>query len=389
MPIKVKKTWDDQRLKRERLEHVQQEMKRQGVGSLYVTDNATLRYLLGVKVPSARAFVPAQGEVLAFIRPRDMGYVRPHHANMQQPLYDSASAWGPEGAADSSADRLAHAIGDLMVEHGVGGEPLGLDNLDVPAILAFRDAGLNLTYAQPIIEHARAVKTNDEVAIYRSIGEQYTHSILAFRDALRPGISENELAAIVVSAWYEAGGEEVAQLNVCAGENMNPWRRWPTQRVVRDREFVGVDLHGYGVHGLRGDASRTFFVGSHPSRGQIDLYRRAYGYLWATADLFRAGRSYAEVLGQVPYVPEEYHAQLYNYHVAHAIGMSHSGYPEVNKRKGPVDDTLKENQLLSIECYFGEEGSPLAVKLEEQIVVRAGPPEVLGQMPFDENLLSL
>lgn len=389
MPIEVQQTWDNQRLKSERIARVQAEMKRQGVGALFLTDSATLRYLLAIKIPSARAFVPPEGEVLAFVRPRDQGYVRLQHPNLTEPLYDSSSHWGPEAGANRGPERLASGLVDLMAQHGVAGERLGVDNLDVPAVVALRDAELELTFAMKVIEFARAVKTQDEVAIYRSIGEQYTHSVTAFRDALRPGITENELAAIVVSAWYEAGGEEVAQLNVCAGENMNPWRRWPTQRAVQNEEFVGIDLHGYGVHGLRGDASRTFYVGDHPSGEQADLYRRAYDYLRATSDCFQAGRSYADAMARVPKVPEKYEAQLYNYHIAHAIGMSHSGYPEVNKRAGPVDDTLRENQVLSIECYFGEEGSALAVKLEEQVVVRDGPPEVIGpDTPFDERFIS-
>ena len=66
--------------------------------------------------------------------------------------------------------------------------------------------------------------------------------------------------------------------------------------------------------------------------------------------------------------------------------MSHSGFPEVYKRRPPIDGTLAEGQVLSIECYFGEEGGPLAVKLEEDIIVRDGVPEVVGpDIPFDER----
>jgi Xaa-Pro aminopeptidase len=389
MPVEIAQTWDDRRLKRDRLARVQAEMRKRGVGALYVSDNPTIRYLLAVKVPSARAFVPAEGDVVAFIRPRDAGYVRMVHPLIQDPLYDSSSNWGPEGGAgEGSPDRLAYGLIDLMTEHGVAGSPLGVDSLDVPALGALQRAGINMTYAQPIIEYARAIKTDDEVAIYRAMGHQYAHAVGAFRQAIRPGISENELAGVVVSSWYEAGGEEVAQLNVCAGENMNPWRRWPTQRTVRDGEFVGVDLHGYGFHGLRGDGSRTFFMGDSPSPDQRDLYRRAHDYLLGSMDAFQAGRSYADAMGRVPTVPEKYREQLYNYHIAHAIGMSHSGYPEVNARKPPLDDNLVANQVLSIECYFGEIGNPLAVKLEEQIVVRDGPPEVIGpEIPFDERFI--
>ena len=75
--------------------------------------------------------------------------------------------------------------------------------------------------------------------------------------------------------------------------------------------------------------------------------------------------------------------------MAHAIGMSHSGYPEVEMRKPPIDDTLKENQVLAIESYFGEVGGTMAVKLEHDIVMRDGALEVLGpDMPFDERFVT-
>ncbi|HEY3117608.1 MAG TPA: M24 family metallopeptidase [Chloroflexota bacterium] len=388
MPMEITQTWDDDRLRQERVALVQQQMREQGVGALYIGDGTTVRYLLNIKVPSVQAFVPPSGDVLAFVRPRDAGYVKLQYSNIVEPPYDSAMAWGPEGGADAGANKLAAFIEDLMAQNGVAGEALGVDTLSFPALAAFNAAEIKLTYGQPCIEMARAVKTQDEIAIYRTIGDQYTHTVRAFREALRPGISENELAGLVVSAWYEAGGEEMAQLNVCAGENMNPWRRWPTQRAVRDEEFVGLDLHGFGPGGLRGDASRTFYVGEYPTTEQRDLYKRAHDYLLGTIDAFHGGRTYADALARVPKIASKYEAQMYNYHVAHAIGMSHSGYPEVNNRKAPLSDTLKPNQVLSVECFFAEEGATQAVKLEEMIVVRDGAPEILTlDVPFDERFI--
>ena len=389
MTLDLEQTWDDERLRRERLALVQAQMRRLGVGAMYIGENASVRYLLNLKIPSASAFVPVEGKVIAFMRPRDEGYVKLHYANVRPPLYDPASAWGPGTAEEGGTDLLVRSLTALMEEHGVAGERLGVEKLDLPAFQALSGAGMQLTYAQPAIEYARAIKTQDEVEIYRRMGEMYEHTVRAFRDALRPGITENELAAVVVAAWYEAGGEDIAQLNVCAGENMNPWRRWPTQRAVREGEFVGLDLHGFGASGLRGDASRTFFVGDHPSDAQRDLYVTAYEHLKATTDAFRAGRTYAEAVELVPPVPAKYETQLFNLQVAHAIGMSHSGYPEVEMRKPPIEDTLKENQVLAIESYFGEVGGEMAVKLEDFIVVRDGAPEVLGpDMPFDERFVT-
>jgi Xaa-Pro aminopeptidase len=387
MPVEVKQTWDDQRLKRERLASLQTQMKQLGIGAMYLHDGVNVRYVLNVPVPGGAVFVPAEGDAIAIIRPRDVGYVKLKHPTVIEGKYTPADTWAKESTG--RVNQFTQMISDLMAQHGVAGEPLAVDPLDVSAYTTLNAAGIRLANALQAIERARSVKTQDEVEIYRRIGDQYAYTVKAFRDALRPGVTESELAALVVTAWGEAGGEDIAQLNVCAGENMNPWRRWPTQRPLQEGEFVGIDLHGRGFNGLRGDASRTFFVGDNPTPEERDLYRRAYDYLFATIDTMRGGRSFAEVLSLVPRVPEQYRSHLYNYNIAHGVGLQYSGYPQVDMTRQPLDDTLKPNQVLSIESYFGEVGSPLAVKLEENIVVREGAPELLApNMPFDERFIA-
>lgn len=381
----VKKTWDDQRLKSDRLVLIQKQMKKRGIGAVYLSDHVNMRYALNLKIPGAELFVPAEGEPLGFVRSRDMGFVKQHHQNVQLPIYTRRAI--RDGTRPEEIERFAQGIIELMKRHGVAGQVLGLDTLGVAAVLALTKAGISLTDARPVFEHAGSVKTPDEIAIYRSISEQYAHTINAFRNAIRPGISENELAAVVVSAWYEAGGEDIAQLNVCAGENMNPWRRWPSQRTLKSGELVGIDLHGRGLNGLRGDVSRTFLVGNRPTVEQRDLYKRAYDYLVGAVDCFQAGRSFADVIRSVPEVPEKYRARFYTLNLAHGVGMGSSGYPQIDKHKSPPDDTLKPNQVLALECFFGEEGNPLAVKLEEMILVCEGKPQVLtSTAPFEERL---
>lgn len=387
MPIEVDGSWDNQRLKRDRLVRLQGEMRARGVGALYLYDGINVRYVLNTYVPGGAAFVPAEGEAIGLIRPRDIGYVKLQHPNVMQTFYTSAETWGRPDA-EERLNEFAHGVKDLMIEHGAGDAPLAIDQLDVAGYHALEGVGIKLATVAPIIEMARSVKTDDEVEIYRGIGEQYTHAIRAFRDAIRPGISEIELSAVVTNAWQEAGGEDIAQLNVCSGPRMNPWRRWPTERKLQEGEFVGIDLHGRGICGLRGDASRTFFVGDQPTQEQRDLYRRAYDYMMETADQVRAGLSLREYRERVPQVPEQFRVQLENYNIIHGVGLQYSGYPQVERRKDPPDDILRPNQVLSVESFFAEEGSPLAVKLEENIVVQDGPPLFLGpNIPFDERFI--
>ncbi len=384
----INKTWDDQRLKSDRLIRAQAQMKQRGIGAMYLSDNTVAgRYLLNQKVPGGELFIPVEGEVLAFIRGRDVGYVKEHHANVHEPFYRRDAA--RDGTNPDEVKHFGKAISDLLKKHGLAGEVLAVDRLSSSLILSLHDAGIRLTNAEPVIEHAGAVKTPDEMAIYRVTGEQYFHTMSVFRDAIRPGISENELAAKVVTAWYEVGGEDIAQLNVCSGENMNPWRRWPTQRQLKEGEFVGIDLHGRGYNGLRGDGSRTYFVGDQPSGEQKGLYKLAYDYLLGAIDVFQCGRSFAEVLEKAPKVPEKYRAQLYNYNIGHGMGLGSSGYPHITKKKAQADAFLEPNQLIAVECYIGAAGSTQAVKLEEIIVICEGKPELLRPgIPYDERMLN-
>lgn len=375
--------WNDLRLKVERIERLQGEMRRLVMGGLYLSDSENMRYVLNTKLPGGKLFVPAEGDPVAFVRGRDQGYVGLVHSTTEPTLY--TNTWEP--ANDAKMGRFGQRIGELMAQHGAGGEPLGVDHLEAPAFHALLGTGLPIVDARPALEFAKSVKTQDEIAIYRWIGEQYVQAFSAFRKAMRAGATERELSSVVGSAWYDAGGEEVLQINVCAGEHMNPWRRWPTQRELAEGEFVGIDFHGRSVNGLTGDVSRTYWVGGTPTPDHRDLYCRAYEYLEATTAAFRAGRAIRDVMDGIPSVPGQYEAQLYNYDIAHPLGLTPSGYPMVKKGKEPDDDTLQPNQVFAIECYFGERGSPLAVKLEHLIVIRDGHPEVLDAgVPFDPVL---
>lgn len=384
MVAQLTKTWDDQRIKRDRVALLQAEMRRHHIGALYISDEVYRRYSLNLSVPGGKVVVPAEGDAVALVRKRDLGYVMLQHERVHPPIGKENEEERSDGG--SSVSRFARGMVALMAELGLQGELLGVDSLTPSGFTALTQAGLRLVDAAPIIERAWTVKTPDEVELYRTIGEQYVRTIDAFREAIHPGVSEIDLANVVTQTWLEVGGEDIAQLNICSAENMNPWKRWPTERKLQNGDFVGIDLHGRGINGLRGDAGTTFLVGDSATPEQRDLYKQAYDHLQARMEIMQAGRTIAEVTAMVPKVPAKYLAQLHNYNIAHGTGMGSSGYPHLDPRDEPIDDVLQPNQVLAVECYFGEEGSPLAVKLEEQIVVRDGPPEVLGGMLFEDRL---
>ena len=379
-------TSNNERLKRERLENLQREMGRRRIGSALLSDGLNVAYVLDVSVPGGQVFVPRQGEAIALVRPRDIQYVELRHSKVQQTYHHRADSWRPEYTQRIAA--FVDGITGLMSAHGVRELPLAIDELDVAATLGLSRAGVELLDSLPLVETARSVKTQDEVEIYRTLGEQYAQVFNLFRDHIKPGVTEKQLEAMIIAVWPEAGGDDILQINVCAGENMNPWRRWATDRALQAGEFVGMDFHGRTTSGLLGDASRTFLVGGEPTPAQHEIYREAWRYVQAVADVVRAGRTHADVLELLPPVPSKYREQQDNYHVVHSVGIVPQGYPKVDRQRTPDDDTFKENQILSIECFFGEVGSDVAVKLEEMIRVTQGPPEfITGAVPYEESIV--
>jgi Xaa-Pro aminopeptidase len=254
-------------------------------------------------------------------------------------------------------------------------------------LLALHEGGITIVDAELACERANTVKTQDEMTMYRAIGNQYRQTMATFGAAVKPGVTEEELAALVSNTWTDVGGEDVAQLNICSQENMNPWGRWPTKRVLQQGDFIGIDLHGRSFGGLRGDSSTTFFVGDNPPAEKRAQYQLARDYLEAAKKILRAGRPIADVMKDQPPVPDKYREQQFNYHIAHGAGIGSSGYPHLDPRSKPVDDTLRPNQVLAVEVFFAEQGQPWGVKFEEMILVGEAEPEVLVGIPLDQRML--
>jgi Xaa-Pro dipeptidase len=372
MPNENIKPWDNKRLARERTHRLQAEMKKQGIGALLCSEPENIQYVVNVRVLAAKVFVPAQGNPLLIVRPRDIGYVKKQYDHVRlAPLINPAQP-RPPGSVKFSVNFLS----ELVAEYGLSGEQIGFDELDINATNDLLNTRITPRDARYVIDAARSCKTLDELNIYRSMARNYVSVMQAFRDAIRPGMNEHELGSVAAMTWFKLGGEDIEDLEVCSGERINPWHRWPTERTVHNDEFVAIDFHGRGFGGLIGDLSRTFFAGK-PSPESEDLYVRAHDYLLETTNTLRAGRSLGDILKMVPKVPDKYTEQLYNYNVVHSVGMSFGGSPEINRATKRLDTSLEPNQVLTIESYFGEEGSPTAVKLERMVVVRDGAPEVL------------
>ncbi len=372
-----------QQMQKDRVRQLQNVMKEQGFGALFLAEGANVRYVTNVRLPGGSVFVPRDGEPILYSRPRDRGYVERDYSNIRPALH-SSNATGADLQGKSA--RWASDIKETMKEFGVEGEKLGVDPLDVVAIHALAEMGIDVVDGRHALSVAKRIKTVDEVKCFRSMGHWYSDIMEGFRKAIRPGVRETELTAVVHYEAMRKGAEEIFQLNVCSGENMNPWRRWPTEREVKAEEFVGIDLHLVGPGGCWTDVSRTYYCGENPTQEQKDLYKLAYNYLQGIIALLKPGERIDQLIAKAPKIPQKYRELLDNYSIAHSDAMRPHEYPRIERDK-PTSEILEPNMVFSVETYFSEVGAKDTVKLEELVAVTEKDAEILSNAPFDERLV--
>jgi Xaa-Pro dipeptidase len=361
-----------------RLARLQGAMAGHGAGACLFFNQANVRYATGtaaMTVYSDSAFVrcavvPARGAPVLFEHPKLVSRARELVADVR-PMHAWEFTDDPSSHATVWAAELVDAVGQL----GAAGEPLFIDKLGAPAIRALSDAGVSIADAGPVTLDAREVKTPEELAVIEG--------------AMRPGVRERDLLAVITDVLLRSGGEHLISRACVTGANTNPWNLEATDRAVEAGDLAFVDTDAIGWEGYLIDVSRTFLCGpATATAGQREAYRVAFDWLQGAMEQLRPGRTMRELAERMPKLPEPYRAQRYEV-MAHQAGLEDEGpsiaYPEDDQPNG--DRVLKAGSVVCLEVYAGRLGAPDGVKLEEQVLVTDGPPQVLVPYPFCDQLL--
>ena len=237
---------------------------------------------------------------------------------------------------------------------------------------------------------ARDVKTPQEVELLKINGAVGDAILRNFEDAIRPGIREYELLAVLTDSLLRHQGEYIFTRLVSSGRNTNPWGREARDKIVMPGDLVAVDTDACGVEGYLIDVSRTFLCGDRPSPGQVELYKIAHEMVVGMREVLRPGMSYDEFARAAPQLPARFVAQRYECMV-HGAGLEDESptvyYP--GQAENPTDVIIEPNMALCFECYVGEVGGHYGVKLEDQVLVTETGAEPLCTYPYDSMLLGL
>ena len=288
------------------------------------------------------------------------------------------------------AKRWAAEIADLVHQHGGGNRRLAIDRTGYDGIAALLGLGFELFDGFEVMEHARKIKSAEEIVLMRCAIDACERGLDAMRAALRPGITENALLSKLHQTNVALGGEWIETRLLSSGPRTNPWFRESSMREIQQGDMVSFDTDLIGPYGYCADISRSWICGEErPSDEQRRLYALAVEQIEHNKSLIRPGTALREIAERAWPIPDEFMPNRYGC-VIHGVGLCDE-YPDVyhlvDFDDSGYDDHIREGMTLCVESYIGAAGGREGVKLEEQVLVTANGIEQLSKYPLELDWL--
>lgn len=238
------------------LTKVREEMKKQQLDGLWVTDLNSLKYLFDVEIHSGErfmgAFINHESEVLVLNKLFETDKLNVHH------YYDF--------------DDIHQILSDLSK-----GKKIGLDKtMHAQYVLSLikNNPEVEFVNGSDCVDKLRAIKSEDQIhkmIVASKVNDQVMEMI---RDELEVGMSEIQVRDRIVELYREFNTSPSFDIIVAFGDHGTDPHAIPTHRVLKPNESILIDM-GCIVDGYCSDMTRTFFIDECPIIEIYELVKRA------------------------------------------------------------------------------------------------------------------
>jgi Xaa-Pro aminopeptidase len=386
--------------RRYRLTRIRAELRRRDLAGIVVYDPLNVRYAtdstdmqLWCTHNAVRyAFVATEGPVILW------DFHNCEHLSWHLDLVDEirhGTAWFYYEAGEHAAERAKRWAGEIAAilnECGGGNRRLAVDKINPAGVVALGAEGISVHDGEEVMEHARTVKCADELKAMRRAVAACEASMRVMEDRLTPGMTENDLWAILHAENIRRGGEWIETRLLSSGPRTNPWFQECSARVIENGDLVAFDTDLIGPYGYCCDISRTWLTGDRrPTNEQRALYARAEEQIAANMAMLGPGRSFREMSHAAANLPDDCLPNRYSV-LFHGVGLCDEypavPYPEDWQRSG-YEGVLEPGMVVCVESYVGRHGGHEGVKLEEQVLITETGHEPMSRYPRDARLRGL
>jgi len=312
-------------------------------GSEYTGFEGAVTYLSGFQIVHRYAYVllPREGEP-AIVFPSEARYVGEH-----------GTSWIEEQVfADRPGDWLAERLRGQRV--GVYGLDYVMPPRDYAALSGCELVGWDVAF-----DHARAVKSEEELESVRESVRINTDGFHAFREAYGPGRSAAEVLAPAEELFVERGCGRLTMNMVLVGAEFAIAR---AETILGDFCIPSLEIAGPGGHWV--EVSRALGMPS----AEVERMNEAYDeYFEAAKTALRPGATAHDVHRAVSkgFSERGYHL---GHVTGHSIGMTMIEFPKIGEG---VDTELEENMVFSLHPHAIAENGQDCLYMQETWLVGA------------------
>jgi Xaa-Pro aminopeptidase len=383
-----------------RLRRAREAMSRHELGAILCMYDENLRYVSSTLTPGWNRLKPGlrygilvEGREPIVYEQGDIGlHLEVHSPWIPKENIRHSYSWikGAAGAAaEQQVDKFTRALLNDLEEAGVADKPLGVDFIDINMIKAFERAGIEWRDGMTPMMEARAIKSPDEIKAMRIVGAICDVLHYEYTQFLKPGLTENEVAAFGFKYLYDIPGmEDVEDVIVSSGPNAWPnWRNF-SDRIIRPGELVIIDLAALTWNGFKSCVYRTYCVGGTPTDEMKSYYDQAHKWLWDSIGAVKPGVTTRDIASKWPSAKEVWGYEEEDQAAAnlwgHGLGLAQYDQPVISRiwsLDHPVE--IKEGMVFALETQHGKLHE-FGVRLEEMLVVDKDGPEMLSTYKSDE-----
>jgi Xaa-Pro aminopeptidase len=350
----------------ERQAATQAQLRNLGLEALFVTHLANIRYLCGF-TGSAGVLLLGQGRPVLFTDGRYTAQARQEVAGARvviskgSPLLAAA-----QFAQTSKLPRIGIEVTHMTVasraalRRALGGK------------VRLRDVG-------PIVEELRMIKDAGEIALIREAVKLGVRLLDTALRAIRPGVTEVEVAAELEYAARRAGAEAMSfETIVAAGPRSAMPHGVASAAPIPERGFVILDF-GVILHAYCSDMTRTVHVGKI-SAADRKMYYAVREAQQEAVEAVRAGVACGQVDSAARNALRRAGlARYFTHSTGHGVGLEIHELPRLGRGQ---PDELRPGMVVTVEpgVYVPGRGG---VRIEDMVLVTGGACDVLTPAPKD------
>jgi Xaa-Pro dipeptidase len=190
----------------------------------------------------------------------------------------------------------ADVLADALLEAGVGSGQIAIELDYMPAQdyirLRERLPRAKFVPCRELYFNARMIKTEDEIAVLRGVGELTDRVIGEVLHAVRPGMTEKSVAQMIGNKMLE-GGCDGLKCQVGSGVRSGITNCTPTDKAFEQGDIVRVEILGDMKH-YRSNVTRTAVLGN-PTDEQRDIWAVMIGARETCKSMLKPGTAVADL----------------------------------------------------------------------------------------------